>query len=291
MVRFERIAMLLVALVVQGCWAFVPVVPEGRSVEYTNSGHLRGASRLEDRGPGYRRARPGEATAFGTPAMVGLVERSAALVAREYPGTIPLVVGDLSYERGGAHPRHGSHRSGRDVDVIFYAVDAEGRPVPGRGWTAYDRSGAPLRGRDTGASVFFDDARNWRFVQALVMDESAPVQWIFVSRGLKARLLRHAIAVGAPAEAIARASLVLQQPQSSSPHDDHFHVRIYCDPAEGSLGCRDRAPHWPWHRRTLRESRGANEHLTHAAELTDGVLLGELLGDEPVAQHGVEQQL
>lgn len=57
--------------------------------------------------------------------------------------------GDLSSPHGGRHDRHGSHRAGRDADVIFYATDAAGTPTRGRGWLAYDRFGAarePLEG-------------------------------------------------------------------------------------------------------------------------------------------------
>ena len=109
------------------------------------------------------------------------------------------------------------------------------------------------------------------------MDDEAPVQWVFVSRGLKARLLRHAIATQASPEAIFRASLVLQQPRSSSPHDDHFHIRIYCDAVEGALSCRDRGPRWPWHRRSLNEREGLAADVARADDLSDSVLLSELM--------------
>jgi len=171
-----------------GCFAFVPW-PDGTfSVAYTNGGHLRQGVPLSDRGEGYVRSRPGEETAYGTPALVSLIGRAASAVAQAYPGTMPLRVGDLGYARGGRHPRHGSHRSGRDVDIIFYAVDAQGRATRGRGWVAYDRFGAPQGPRRDEEMVFFDDARNWELVEHMVMDAETPVQWLFVSRGVKARL-------------------------------------------------------------------------------------------------------
>jgi hypothetical protein len=107
----------------------------------------------------------------------------------------PLRIGDLSSPHGGRHDRHGSHRAGRDADVIFYATDAAGTPTRGRGWLAYDRFGAarePLEDGRPGRVFFFDDARNWAFVRALLLDPAARVQWLFVSSGVKARLLRYA---------------------------------------------------------------------------------------------------
>ena len=34
------------------------------------------------------------------------------------------------------------------------------------------------------------------------------------------------------------------QPSDSSPHDDHFHVRLYCAPDDLPYGCADRPPIW-----------------------------------------------
>jgi penicillin-insensitive murein endopeptidase len=192
---------------------------------------------------------------------------------------MPMRVGDLGYICGGRHPRHGSHRSGRDVDIIFYAVDAQGRATRGRGWVAYDRFGTPQGARRDEEMVFFDEARNWEFVERMVLDEEARVQWLFVSRGVKARLLRYAVASGADPEAIFRASLVLQQPSRSTPHADHFHVRIYCAEHERSLGCLDRGPTWPWHRRSLDEAPACIAASVRVGRLTDERVVRELSRD------------
>ena len=41
---------------------------------------------------------------------------------------------------------------------------------------------------------------------------------------------------------MARAAFILHEPTDSEPHDDHMHVRLYCDPGDRALGCSDRGP-------------------------------------------------
>ncbi len=170
---------------------------------------------------------------------------------------------------GGRHSRHRSHRSGRDVDLLYYLTGAAGLPVEPRGRVAFSRFGvAP--DLETGELVVFDDARNWHLVRTLLSDPRLEVQWIFCSRGVKSRLLRHALASEPDRTLLLRASYVLAQPMNAAPHDDHFHVRVLCSPDERALGCRDTAPIWPW----LRGGQDASE----AAPSYDDQRLLELLG-------------
>ncbi|MEM6962426.1 MAG: penicillin-insensitive murein endopeptidase [Myxococcota bacterium] len=261
-----------------GCWAWGSPASENASVGYTSYGLLFGGTKLPDRGPGFVRARPGESTRFGTDELVGLVGRAAAAVARAYPGSALLRVGDLSGPSGGRHPRHGSHRVGRDVDLIFYVTDAMGRTTRGRGWLAFDRFGVarePSMDAHDGAIFFFDDARNWHLVRTMVLDPEAHVQWIFVSQGIKARLLAYGAAHESDPEALFRAAWVLHQPLRGNPHADHFHVRIACTTRQKMLGCIDRKPQWPWMRKEL-------EKGTFVADstLTDRSLTTILVGGE-----------
>ncbi|NOY92378.1 MAG: murein endopeptidase [Deltaproteobacteria bacterium] len=245
------------------------------SVGTTGEGWLAHGLSLPDEGPGFVRARRGEGTRFGTPRMLRAITLSAARVSVDVPGGAPLVVGDLSSRAGGRHRRHGSHESGRDVDLLFYAVDASGRSVRASGFLAYDRFGLgmPRRGEAPGNPRFFDDVRNWALVRALLEDEASEVQWIFCSRGLKARLLRYAARSGASRELLFRASWVLQQPSHGAPHDDHFHVRVRCTARDASLGCRDRGPRWTWLRN--RGDGAAREPQS------DARWVAELLDDPP----------
>jgi penicillin-insensitive murein DD-endopeptidase len=247
----------------------------------------RGVS-LDDRGPGFVRARPGEETRFGTVALVRSLTRAAAEVATTFPGSRPVRIGDLSAPNGGRHSRHHSHRSGRDADVIYYALDAEGRPTDGAGFYAYDRFGVardarpPVDDVDAPAPVgrpllrYLDLARNWAFFRVLLRDDDAPVQWIFCSAGVKSQILGYAIAHERDPELLVRAAYVLQQPTDGRPHDDHFHVRLACSAHDRASGCRDTGPVWPW----LRTDHEKPE--TEGGEvMDDAFLLEALLRDEP----------
>jgi penicillin-insensitive murein endopeptidase len=190
----------------------------------------------------YISARPPERHFYGTAELVGLLTDGAAHVARTVPGSAQLTVGDLSAREGGDIPSHRSHENGRDVDLGFYMVDADGRP-----WTSQRYLNVLADGRVSGApaGVRFDDARNWRLIESFLTNESrASVQYVFVSRAVKARLMAEAQRVGASAEVIAKFDTVVLQPRTGSPLRDHFHMRIYC-PGDDSPQCTDVAPYWP----------------------------------------------
>lgn len=273
---------LLSAVFAAGCIGFSPAPAGPLSWGGTSDGVLRGGVRLADSGAGFVRARPGEETRFGTPELVRAIERAAAAVVATYPGTAPLRVGDLSYPMGGQHPRHRSHRTGRDVDVVFYVTDAAGRSQRGRGWLAFDRFGVareaavPEGGTASNDLFFFDDARNWAFVRALIADPQSNVQWIFCSRGLKARLLAYAAVHETDPEVLFRASWVLHQPSRGRPHNDHFHIRIACTPEQRVQGCQDAEPIWPWLRKDLEKPDVA----VAASTLTDDALVYALMSED-----------
>ena len=226
-----------------GCAMAVTSVDEPVSVGHPLSGYLARGEPLPARGPGYALLRPHEPTYYGTRALVGLVERVAAALAEAHPGGAPLVVGDLSKPHGGAHSRHRTHRNGRDVDIFFPMLDGAGRSVGGRPYLHLDRFG---HARIPEAQGRLDVPRSWSLVELMLSDPESEVQWIFCERGIKARLLRYGVAVGADPEVLFRASWVMHQPTGAAPHDDHFHVRVFCSPRERALGCQDRVPHWPW---------------------------------------------
>ncbi len=178
---------------------------------------------------------------YGTWQLVQLVERAAARVSRRLPGA-RLSVGEMSGRSGGRLDGHRSHQSGRDVDLGFYMTDARERPFDAFAFASFGRDG---EGRGPNRMLRFDDARNWELVGKLVADGDARVQHIFVSRAIAARLLREGRRRGAPGRVLARAARVMSQP-AHHPHDNHFHVRIYCNPHERPR-CEDRAPFHPWY--------------------------------------------
>jgi len=280
---------LLLFCAVSAC-GLTPRASEPTSIGSATRGALQRGAALGERGPGFIRARPGEDTRWSTPLLVELLERVAATVAREHPAGAPLVIGDLSARDGGRHARHGSHRSGRDADLLFYLLEPSGRSQRGSGFYAFDERGAATvldRTLPVHGLALFDLARNWALVRALLLDDVAPVQWIFCAEGIKARLLAYARAVERDPRALVRAAYVLHQPTSGNPHRDHFHVRIACTARERALGCLDTGPVWPWFR--LEHEKPAFD--TGSAD--DTTLVRALLEDEaapePLAyQHRAE---
>jgi penicillin-insensitive murein endopeptidase len=179
---------------------------------------------------------------YGTWELVQLLERAARRVAFRVPGA-KLSLGELSREKGGRIDGHRSHESGRDVDIGFYTTRADGNPYYAYAFAEIDDRG---RGVPPNQYLRFDDARNWELVAKLLSDGDARVQYIFVASYLRQRLLTEAVRRGAPSVLIERAKAALMQPARGNPHRSHFHVRIYCAPADREL-CHDRAPFWPWY--------------------------------------------
>lgn len=179
---------------------------------------------------------------WGTSELVQLIERAAARVGRRLPGA-RLSVGELSARRNGRTAGHRSHQSGRDADLAFYMTNADGAPYDPFAFAAFDRRGVGLAPNEM---LRFDDARNWELISRLVTDPDARVQYIFVADTLRARLLRAARTRRAPRRVIARAEAVMVQPSHGHPHRNHFHVRIYCPPADRPR-CEDREPFHAWY--------------------------------------------
>lgn len=227
-----------------GCWALGPLPDRPASLGSTSCGVVCEGRELPDRGDAFSRGRPGEDTRVGVPRLIDALDRAATSVRASYPGTEDLRIGDVGAPHGGHHERHASHRAGRDVDILFYVEDAGGRPLRSAGFVAFSRFGYAVA--PEGGLYFFDDARNWELVRTLLTDDTIEVQWIFCSRGVEARLLAYALEHETDPQVLFRAPYVLQQPENARPHDDHFHVRVFCSAEERADGCRDIGPRWPW---------------------------------------------
>jgi penicillin-insensitive murein endopeptidase len=249
----ERRVSLLVALLGLSCATAActgtpsPLVPEARgSVGLPYGGVLTEPVPLPPRGRGYVSIKaPGKH--YGTRALVQTIEHAAAEVDRQRPGP-PLQVGDLSAPQGGRIPNHRSHRSGRDVDFIFYATSLGGAMVPAQGWTNYGPDGIGIAHDGPHGRIYLrmDLERNWLLVKALLQSPSANVMWLFVSNPLKALLAEYALARGEDPVVVWQAENVMLQPRNALPHDDHFHLRIMCPEGSGVLGCEEGGPVWPW---------------------------------------------
>lgn len=227
----------------------MPSASSSTSIGSPTNGRLEGGVPFPLLGPGVRyNDRRSRDARYGTVETVRAIVRAASVVNDALPGS-ELLVNDLGLQEGGRISHHGSHRAGRDADILFFLLGDDGKPTESVGapidpeGTGTDYKDLSLPGDDL--RVHFDAARTWRFVQALLENQESPVQRIFVVEHLRARLLSEAERSGASAELIARFADVTCQP--SYPHDDHLHVRWYCSVEDLRAGCEDLPPLYPWH--------------------------------------------
>jgi penicillin-insensitive murein DD-endopeptidase len=193
---------------------------KAHSIGAPNHGKLEGGSRLH--GSKHLKVRSG-ANPYGLHQLTHALKSAADRVGSKYAGSV-LLVGDLSAKEGGPLTGHNSHQTGRDADVGFYVMNANGKALPTKHFVAFDRNGV---GKEL-TNVHFDDARNWFFVESLLKNEKANVHYVFVATSLKVRLLAYANKHHVSKELLARASAAMMAPQETGPHDDHFHVRVSC---------------------------------------------------------------
>jgi penicillin-insensitive murein endopeptidase len=218
-------------------------VPPSTSVGFAFRGRLRRGLLLEESQTiRYAGEYASAGNFYGTTELVNLLQRAAAQVSRRLPGA-RLSVGELSRRNGGPISGHRSHQNGRDVDIAFYMRDAAERPYDPFAFANFDRNG---HGLPPNEALTFDDARNWELVSRLVSDADARVQYIFVAETLKQRLLRTGRRRHAARRILDRAEAVMMQPTHGHPHRNHFHVRIYCPPADRPM-CEDREPYHAWY--------------------------------------------
>jgi penicillin-insensitive murein endopeptidase len=270
-----RLALLLTfSALTGGCFsAPSPLAPGlGGSIGMPNSGVQTGATELPRAGKGFVRYRPQGKNHWGRPRLVNALTRIAAEIAAERPGGV-LVIGDLGAESGGKIPGHASHRSGRDVDLLFYALTPSGAPLVSPGFIRYEGDGMALE-PSHGDFLRLDVEREWLLVKKLVTAPEIGVQFMFISKPVEASLMAYARARGEPLELQDRAQTMMLQPGDSLPHDDHLHLRIACSPEESLAGCSGGGPYWEW-----LPAPPASQGLTPA-------LLDEIARDEPVEPLG-----
>jgi len=213
------------------------------SCGHANRGALFNARRSADEGTGYVVPEPWRSRSlrYGTQELIALLERVAARVAEEHPGAV-LGIGDLSREFGGACPRHRSHQSGRDADLLYYAAHADGSQFPhDEHMPYYTRRGRAYYARSPEWTPriperYFDVARNWALVKALITDDEVVVERLFVSPRIERWLIEHARAEAEDPELIRRAQIAMHSPRNAQLHNDHMHIRIGCSDTDTVYG-------------------------------------------------------
>jgi len=195
---------------------------------------------------------------YTTDRMRTIVSEAAAHVRKHHPEAV-VRLGNFGRAGGGDIPYSFSHNSGRDADLGFFLRDSQGKAAVPPDLVSIGPDG---RSRGEDGTYRFDVERNWRLVEGLVRAAGDQLQYLFLSNPLRRRLLERAEQVGTPDRIRRRARAVLHQPSGSLPHDDHFHVRIYCSRLDVESGCWDRGIEHPWYdgfseaeRRKAREAR------------------------------------
>lgn len=199
----------------------------GQSIGRPNRGSLADGVQLP-RSAQYYRRRP--EWAYGAQHVVDFTLAAIATVNREHPKVHRLAIGDISSPKGGFLPGHGSHQSGRDIDLGLYYLSV------------------PARYPDEFVSVDdakLDAAATWTLVQALYEASKKPggPELVFLDYDVQGALYKEARKAG-----VSKATLkkIFQYPdgkwaqdrlvQHVPKHDDHIHVRFECPPKDGK--CR-----------------------------------------------------
>ncbi len=215
---------------------------DGSSVSYgkPSRGYLIDGVKLPDRGDGFttREMWSERGNRYGTNELVALL-KGVSKRMRKQVRDARLVIADLSGKGGGAATKfHRSHQTGRDVDILYYMRDANGRAHEPQAMIHVDKT---LVAKD-GSGLRIDVPRTWKLVRELLTAQEAYVQYIFMYQPIAHKLIEHAQSIGEDPALIARAAKACRQPGDSAPHNDHIHVRIYCPPEDRQFGCVDIGP-------------------------------------------------
>jgi penicillin-insensitive murein endopeptidase len=194
-------------------------------------------------GPGFKFLRDNDRH-FATARFADVITRAAKKVDSERPGAT-LTIGDLSAPHGGMIMPHFSHRSGRDADLLLYVTTLDGAPAASPGFI-HVRADGLAEDPETKKFYRFDVEREWLLVKTLLEDDTARIQWLFVSDVVKSMLVAWAKAKGESTDTIYRAITVMAQPHPGGEHDDHIHARTACTWEEIAQGCEPFGPEREW---------------------------------------------
>lgn len=228
------------------------------SVGAPNDGQLLNGVAMPERGDGFvhNAKRPNREARYGTTETIAaLVEAGRLFRNNPLSQHDTIMINDIGLPRGGTIPHHGSHQSGRDVDILFFYLDKKGKPfspmgIPvdpkGQGWEFGE-----LSDPKDDIAVHLDVPKLWAMVSALIEQEKAQIQRIFIAEHVRTLLIDFAIKSKAPISTRRRFESITCQPEH--PHDDHLHVRFFCPPDDVPLGCLDTWPVYPWQEAYLKQ--------------------------------------
>jgi penicillin-insensitive murein endopeptidase len=199
----------------------LPAAGPARSIGFYSKGCFEGGVGLPLEGPHWEVMRPSRNRRWGHPALIRVLERLARDGTKV--GWNGLLVGDISQPRGGPMTTgHASHQIGLDADIWFM-------PMPVGGLTMRQRETVSAVSVLKPNSLHVDD-RRWTPAYEGILKTAASypeVERILVHPGVKEKLC----------ETVKGDRSWLKKIRPFWGHDDHFHIRIGCQP--GSTECKE----------------------------------------------------
>lgn len=190
--------------------SIIDVAQGGLSIGAPNRGRLQGGVQMP-KSKDYTLRTPERA--FGSTHAVTTIQTAIANFRRDSGYRGKLLIADLSRKTGGRLRHHGSHRTGRDVDIRVPKLG--GRSV------------------ESDAMNTVDWDATWQLVKAFL--ETGEVEYIFLESTRQKQLYRAAKRAGVSDKALKR---YIQYPRKrgttratvrhSKGHRKHIHVRIKC---------------------------------------------------------------
>lgn len=168
--------------------------------------------------------------------MRNALEEAASRLGRLVPGAHVAYL-DASGAHGGKLLGHLSHEHGLDVDILYLWRDPSGRlypRVPSLFKVGY-RLKCNRKGRC--GALAFDRSANLALVLALLRQDAAEVEKIFVEPFIQAWLLEEAVEQGLQPSEMERLRKKLRYAgDNAAPHTDHMHVRFELPELSGRRG-------------------------------------------------------
>jgi penicillin-insensitive murein endopeptidase len=262
-IRLQRLSLVLVVALLPGCLGVFGSDGTSVSIGSHSKGVLLHGVAIPFEGTGYEvhpdwRSRNHR---YATDEVAHWLTEIFREIAVTLPGS-RVTLGDLSAQGGGGAAMHRSHMSGRDIDIFYFASDSNNRPMNNLPAMFHFKADGSISRWSPGKNrkpikeplpdARFDVKRNLAVVRAMLTNPTVQVQWIFIHRDLGALLVAEAEREGLSPALLDRVRAVFHQPTDSQPHDDHMHVRVFCDPGDRISGCSDKGPrrwlkkHWKY---------------------------------------------
>jgi penicillin-insensitive murein endopeptidase len=199
----------------------LPAAGPAQSIGFYSKGCFEGGVGLPLEAAHWEVMRPSRNRRWGHPTLIRVLEKLARDGTKV--GWNGLLVGDISQPRGGPMTTgHASHQIGLDADIWF-------TPMPVGGLTLHQRETMSAVSVLKPHSLYVDDSR-WTPAYEGILKTAASepeVERVLVHPGIKKKLC----------DTVRGDRTWLSKIRPFWGHDDHFHVRIGCQP--GSTECKE----------------------------------------------------